>query len=56
MFPFGRKRMASDVLCSGFIFKNIYVGKEEIGRRARQYIKTHWKEPFDADKIAKAAY
>lgn len=37
-----------------FIFKNIYAGKEEIGR-GKQYIKTYWKEPFNADKIAKAA-
>ena len=38
-----------------FIFKNIYVGKEEVGL-GEQYIKTHWKEPFDANKIAKAAH
>ncbi|HHY82012.1 MAG TPA: AraC family transcriptional regulator [Clostridiales bacterium] len=37
-----------------FFFKNIYTGKEEIGR-AKLYIKSHWKEPFDADKTAKAA-
>ncbi|NLO83050.1 MAG: AraC family transcriptional regulator [Clostridiales bacterium] len=38
-----------------FIFKNVYADKEEIGR-AKEYIKTHWKEPFKADKIAKAAH
>ncbi len=37
-----------------FIFKNIYWGKEEI-LRGKQYIETHWLEPFDADKTAKAA-
>ncbi len=38
-----------------FIFKNVYVAKKEIGR-GKQYIRTHWKEPFNADKIAKAAF
>jgi len=38
-----------------FIIKNIYSGKEEIAR-GRRYIETHWKEPFDINKTAKAAY
>lgn len=37
-----------------FIFKKIYQGKEEIVR-GRQYIETHWQEPFDLSKMAKAA-
>ncbi len=37
-----------------FIFKKIYRGKKEIGW-GRQYIETHWREPFNADKTAKAA-
>ncbi|MDD2421038.1 MAG: helix-turn-helix domain-containing protein [Heliobacteriaceae bacterium] len=37
-----------------FIFKKIYRGKEEIGR-GRQYIETHWQEPFNANETAKAA-
>ncbi len=37
-----------------FIFKKIYRGKEEIGR-GKQYIETHWHEPFDANETAKAA-
>src|SRR5690606_23580084 len=37
-----------------FIFKKIYRGKEEI-ERGRQYIETHWQEPFDANETARAA-
>ncbi|MDD4493218.1 MAG: AraC family transcriptional regulator [Eubacteriales bacterium] len=37
-----------------FIFKNVYRGKKEI-ERGRQYLETHWQEPFNADKTAKAA-
>jgi len=37
-----------------FIIRNIYRGKEEI-TLGRQYIEAHWREPFDIDKIAKAA-
>lgn len=54
-FPLVEKNGRVEYFAAVFIFKNIYVGKEEIGR-GKQYIKTHWKEPFDADKIAKAAY
>jgi AraC-like DNA-binding protein len=38
-----------------FVFKNIYMGKEEV-RRGKEYIKAHWKEPFSAEKIAKGVY
>jgi AraC family transcriptional regulator len=37
-----------------FIIKKIYRGKEEIGW-GKQYIETHWREPFDASETAKAA-
>ncbi|MDD4680002.1 MAG: AraC family transcriptional regulator [Clostridia bacterium] len=37
-----------------FIFKKIYRGKEEIGL-GKQYINTHWQEPFNANETAKAA-
>jgi len=37
-----------------FIFKKIYKGKEEISL-GKQYIKDHWREPFDLAATAKAA-
>lgn len=37
-----------------FIFKNIYKGKEEI-RLGKQYIETHWQEPYNANATARAA-
>lgn len=37
-----------------FFIKKIYRGKEEI-EWGKQYIETHWLEPFDADATAKAA-
>jgi AraC family transcriptional regulator len=37
-----------------FIIKKIYRGKEEIGL-GKQYIETHWQEPFNAEATAKAA-
>jgi AraC family transcriptional regulator len=37
-----------------FIFKKIFRGREEI-RRGRQYIESHWQEPFDLSETAKAA-
>ncbi|MGB4311999.1 MAG: helix-turn-helix domain-containing protein [Natronincolaceae bacterium] len=37
-----------------FILKKIYRGKEEI-KWGRQYIETHWQEPFDAGRTARAA-
>ncbi len=54
-FPLANSDGRVEYFAAIFIFKNVYAGKEEIGR-AKQYIKTHWKEPFDADKIAKAVY
>ena len=38
-----------------FIFKKIYRGKEEIAL-AKEYIETHWQEPFDLSETAKAVY
>jgi len=38
-----------------FIFKNIILGKEEIGQGI-EYIKKHWKDPFNADDVAKAVH
>ena len=37
-----------------FIIKKIYWGREEIGR-GRQYIESHWQEPFDINETARAA-
>jgi len=37
-----------------FIFKKIYRGREEI-ERGKQYIESHWKEPFDLSETARAA-
>jgi len=37
-----------------FILKKIYRGKEEIVH-AKEYIETHWREPFDLSGTAKAA-
>ncbi len=37
-----------------FIFKKIYRGKEEIVR-GKQYIESHWQEPFNLSETAKAA-
>lgn len=54
-FPLVNKDGRVEYFAAVFIFKNVYAGKEEI-RRGKQYIRTHWKEPFNADKIAKAAY
>jgi AraC family transcriptional regulator len=47
---------AGEVVCfvAMFMIKNIYRGKEEV-TLGRQYIETHWREPFDIEKTAKAA-
>jgi AraC family transcriptional regulator len=37
-----------------FIIKKLYRGKEEIGW-GKQYIETHWLEPFNLSEIARAA-
>lgn len=54
-FPLKNENGTVEYFAAVFIFKNVYMGKEEIGR-GKQYIKTHWKEPFNADKIARAAH
>jgi AraC-like DNA-binding protein len=36
------------------VFKKVYHGREEIGQ-ARQYIETHWRDPFDLNEMVKAA-
>jgi len=54
-FPLVNNDGSVEYFAAVFIFKNIYMGNEDIGR-SEQYIKTHWKEPFNADKIAKAAH
>ncbi|MGI6413407.1 MAG: helix-turn-helix domain-containing protein [Syntrophomonadaceae bacterium] len=53
-FPLKNSDGAVEYFAAVFIFKRIYRGKEEIGR-GRQYIETHWQEPFNADETAKAA-
>jgi AraC family transcriptional regulator len=54
-FPLVNTDGRTEYFAAVFIFKKIYMGKEEI-ERGKQYIKTHWKEPYNADKIAKAPY
>lgn len=54
-FPLVNSDGKIEYFAAVFIFKNIYMGKEEI-RRGIEYIKAHWKEPFDAGKIAKEVY
>jgi AraC family transcriptional regulator len=53
-FPLLNADGAVEYFAAVFIFKKIYRGKKEIGW-GRQYIETHWREPFNADKTAKAA-
>lgn len=53
-FPLPNADGSIEYFAAVFIFKDLYAGKEEIGR-GKQYIKTHWKERFSADKVAKAA-
>jgi len=53
-FPLVKADGMVEYFAAVFIFKKIYRGKEEIGR-GRQYIETHWQEPFDANETAKAA-
>ncbi|HOJ12521.1 MAG TPA: AraC family transcriptional regulator [Clostridiales bacterium] len=53
-FPLVNADGVVEYFAAVFIFKKIYRGKKEIGW-GRQYIETHWREPFDADKTAKAA-
>ncbi len=53
-FPLVNADGVVECFAAVFIFKKIYRGKEEI-ERGRQYIETHWQEPFDANETAKAA-
>ncbi|MGI6685180.1 MAG: helix-turn-helix domain-containing protein [Bacillota bacterium] len=53
-FPLLNADGAVECFAAVFIIKKIYRGKEEIAR-GRQYIETHWQEPFNASETAKAA-
>jgi len=53
-FPLLNADGAVECFAAVFIIKKIYQGKEEIAR-GRQYIETHWQEPFNAGETAKAA-
>ncbi|NLO21129.1 MAG: helix-turn-helix domain-containing protein [Syntrophomonadaceae bacterium] len=53
-FPLINSDGVVEYFAAVFIFKKIFRGKKEIGR-GKQYIETHWQEPFDADGTAKAA-
>ena len=53
-FPLVNADGVIECFAAVFIFKKIYRGKEEI-ERGRQYIETHWQEPFDANETARAA-
>jgi AraC-like DNA-binding protein len=54
LFPIfdGQKNAAYVVAL--LIDRRVYRGKEEI-EKAKEYMETHWLEPFDADATAKAA-
>jgi AraC family transcriptional regulator len=54
-FPLVNADGAVEYFAAVFIIKKIYRGKEEI-TKAKQYIETHWREPFDLIETAKAAY
>jgi len=54
LFPLFNADGEMEYFVAVFIFKKIYRGKEEIGL-GKQYIETHWLEPFNADEVAKAA-
>lgn len=53
-FPLVNADGVIECFAAVFIFKNIYRGKEEIAW-GRQYIETHWQEPFDLGETARAA-
>jgi AraC family transcriptional regulator len=53
-FPLVNADDAVEYFAAVFIFKKIYRGREEIGR-GRQYIESHWQEPFDLGETAKGA-
>ena len=52
-FPLVNADGAVEYFAAVFIFKKIYWGKEEIAR-GKQYLETHWQEPFDLSETAKA--
>ena len=53
-FPLVNTEGVAEYFAAVFIIKKIYQGKEEIGW-GKQYIETHWQEPFDLSETAKAA-
>jgi len=53
-FPLLNSAGAVQFFAALFIFKNVYRGKEEVFR-GKQYIESHWLEPFDAEKTAQVA-
>ena len=53
-FPLVNADGVVEYFAAVFIIKKIYRGKEEIGL-GKQYIETHWQQPFDASATAKAA-
>ena len=54
-FPLLNDEGEVEYFAAVFIIKKIYRGKEEIAL-GKQYIESHWQEPFDLDETAKAAY
>lgn len=54
-FPIFNDSGKVEYFAAVFIIKKIYRGKEEIAL-GKQYIESHWQEPFDLDETAKAAY
>jgi AraC family transcriptional regulator len=53
-FPLVNEEGEVEYFAAVFILKKVYRGREEIGR-ARQYIESHWLEPFNLSETAKAA-
>jgi AraC family transcriptional regulator len=53
-FPLVNANGKVEYFAAVFIIKKIYRGKEEISR-GKQYIETHWQEPFDLNETARAA-
>ncbi|NLM74377.1 MAG: AraC family transcriptional regulator [Clostridiaceae bacterium] len=53
-FPILNSSGEVEFFAAVFIFKTVYRGKEEIGL-GRKYLESHWQEPFDLNKTAKAA-
>jgi|LSQX01.1.fsa_nt_gb AraC-like DNA-binding protein len=53
-FPLVKPDGSVECFVAVFINNKIYKMKEEISH-GKRYIETHWQEPYDADKTAKAA-